>query len=101
MRKLQTEHLICETLSLTPEETEGPGEVQALGSSAEISTTSACIPAAGWEGQYTGDAPVALRGEMCHRGSTGISQCVSGENSSSTPSAALENVLKAEVRPIK
>lgn len=73
MRKLQPEHLICGTLSLTIEEAEGPGEAQALQSLAEISAASARIPAAGWGGHYTEAAQVALRDEMCHNGSIGLS----------------------------
>ena len=100
--KVQPEHPICGTLNLILEEAEGPGEAQALGSLAEISATNACIPADGQGGHYTEVAQMALRDEMCHRESTGLSVCVcaSGENSSSTPSTALDKAMNMETRPI-
>lgn len=74
--------------------------MQGLGNLVEISATSAHMPAAGQGGHYIETALMALRDEMGYRGSTGLSQCVSGENSLLTPSTALEKVLKIEASPI-
>lgn len=64
--------------------------MKTLGSLEETSATNAHILASGQGGHYIETALMALRDEMCHRGSTGLSQCVSGENSLSTPSTDLE-----------